>query len=118
MSEIVESEERKATQNGPRSIGLSGDKDALYKQTSDMNQQVVQQKYLRLDSTCTMSNQVGVPSDPALGPPINNSFKLKRGTQVPESFLVPMALRKTKRKQSLSPGSIDMKDMHSSSIVF
>ena len=33
----------------------------------------------------------------------NNSLKLKNGGGVPDSFLVPMILRKTKLKQKQSP---------------
>ena len=120
MSEIHESEERKATAASPRDgKGSKGGKtDDILKNTGEVRQACVHQKNLRLGSSSNLSNH-GASGD-SYNVQIKDSFRLKRGTKVPDSFLVPMVLRKTKnrQKQSLSPGSNNLVDIHSSSIAF
>ena len=53
-------------------------------------------KNLRLDTNSAMSN---LHLHGEGSPLAQNSFRPKKGSQVPESFLVPMVLRKTKLKQ-------------------
>jgi len=54
-------------------------------------------KNLRLGTLSQLSNAHEPAETSSLK--VSNGFKLKNGTTVPDSFLVPMILRKTKQKQ-------------------
>mmetsp|Transcript_937 Transcript_937/g.1450 ORF Transcript_937/g.1450 Transcript_937/m.1450 type:complete len:121 (+) Transcript_937:63-425(+) len=105
MSEIVESEERKApavvAKDAERS--LEGElSDKVFGENRDDRRgegalrQMKLSKNMRLDTTSAMSN-LGLNGDHS--PTITRGFSTKKNSLVPESFLVPMVLRKTKMRQ-------------------